>query len=526
MPSTPIPETAFHSASMLMNEEFAYQIIVFNDDSRSEQISMTVDSSMFYDLYMVNNVSVTWPHYDNDQKTGYLCDTPDLVPDCLMPIQPKDPLWINKNYTVLWVSVRAPFPGDFDVRFTFTGANDEATCIFSAHVLPTSIGEPNFSNTCYIDPLALSDYYQVPMFCDKHWNLIGEYMKLAAKNGVTGLITPAFTPVYEEYPNDGRKLQLVDINLERREYTFNFDKLDCWVALAKKYGISSFTVPPIFPTLEGPVRAKFYATKERHLVELFPDEEYPYAHYMAFLRKFLRNLTQHLKDKRWITDFNFQFTTIPLFAHEKIYRQFRPSMRDVVKRCPVQDYQVTYGFYMNDIVSDPIVTLHEMEDYMENLEVGLVGCFDIISGKDIINQLIAAPSARLRALGLLAYKTDMAGFFNLGFNYFPAGSNGATTNPYILTDYGGRYPSGSLSLVYPGLDQPYPSVRLKQIQYAMQDMAVLRKLEGQMSRNRILTMIEKDFPVYFDQCSLRNDRFWRLREKIFVFYEHHMKKMK
>ncbi|MBQ7090269.1 MAG: DUF4091 domain-containing protein, partial [Clostridia bacterium] len=488
---------------------------------------------MFYELYMVNNVSVTWPHYETDQKDGYLCDNQELVPDCLIPIAANDPLWINKNYTVLWITIRAPFPGDFEIRLNFkgeenpfVGAAEEATTIFSAHVLPSTFKMSLFPNTVYIDPIALADYYHLPMFCDKHWNIIGEYMKMAAKNGITGIIAPAFTPIYDEYPRDDRRLDLVEISYEQRHYTFHYERFDSWVGLAKKCGIKKFTIPPIFPTLEGPQRTRFFAKKDRHIVELFPDEELPYPHYMAFLRKYLRGLTQHLKDMHWIQDFTFQFTTVPLFAHEKLYRLFRPSMRDVVRNCPMQDYQVTYGFYMTDMVSDPVVTLHEMSDYMINLEDSVTGCFDIISDKDIINQLIATPSVRLRALGLLGYKLDLGGFFNLGYNYFPAGSNGETTSPFMVTDYGGRYPSGSLSLVYPGLEQPYPSIRLKQMFYALQDMSVLRKLEGQMSRNRLLTMIERDFPVDLDKCSLKTERFWKLRNKIYEFYEHHMSKMK
>ncbi len=533
MAGKPLPADAFHGAPMLMNEEFAYQIVIHNDSTRSKKIDVTVDSSMFYELYMVNNVSVTWPHYETDKKDGYLCDTQELIPDCLIPISAKDPIWINKSYTVLWVTIRAPFPGDFEIRFTFTGeenpfigSHEEATCIFKAHVLPTTITMTLFPNATYIDPIALADYYQVPMFCDEHWNILGEYMKIAAKNGINNIVTPVFTPIYDEYPRDDRRLDLVDITYEGRKYDFDYGRLDSWVGLAKKCGIQKFTVPPIFPTLEGPIRTKFFAKKDRHLVELFPDEKLPFPHYMAFLRKYLRSLLQHLKEKRVRQDFVFQFTTVPLFAHEKLYRMFRPSMLDVVKSCPMQDYQVTYGFYMNDIVSDPIVTLHEMSDYMINLEDSITGCFDIISDKDIINQLIASPSVRLRALGLLGYKLDLGGFFNLGFNYFPAGTTGETTNPFMVTDYGGRYPSGSLSLVYPGLNRPYPSIRLKQMYYAIQDMSVLRKLEGQMSRNRLLTMIERDFPVDLDKCCLKNERFWRLRNKIYEFYEHHMSKMK
>lgn len=525
LPNAPLPSSPFHSAPLLMNEELAYQIVIHNDKDRSEKVEISVDSALFYHVHLVDCVSVTWPHYANDTKE-YICDSPQAVPDCLIPFSVDQPLWINKNYTVLWVTIRPPFPGDFTIEFTFKAEREEATCVFSTHVLSANIGEPYFTNDCYIDPIALSDYYQVPMFCDKHWEVIGKYMKLASENGITGIMAPVFTPEYEEYPSDGRILQLVDISCEGRNYNFLYDKLDCWVALAKKHGIKHFTVPPIFPTLEGPRHVKIYGTKDRHLIELFADEPYPFPHYMAFLRKFLRELIAHLKEKRWHMDFTFHFTTIPLFAHEKVYREFRPSMRDVLKWCPVQDYQVTYGFYMNDVVSDPIVTLHEMCDYMEHLDMGVTGCFDIISHKDVINQLIATPAVRLKALGLLAYKYDISGLFNLGFNYFSATTSGATANPFMNTDYGGRYPSGSLSLTYPGAQEPYPSVRLKLIQHAMQDVAILRKLEGQMSRNRLITLIDREFPISFKDCSLRVDRYWRLREKIFEFYEHHMKKMK
>lgn len=40
----------------------------------------------------------------------------------------------------------------------------------------------------------IADYYKVPVFSEKHWELIESFMRMAAQGGVNLILTPVFTP--------------------------------------------------------------------------------------------------------------------------------------------------------------------------------------------------------------------------------------------------------------------------------------------------------------------------------------------
>ncbi len=502
-------ETPYTSDCIMMGEEFGYQIVVYRDDAKSAPCSITFEG-MFVDPYVVKQVAVTWPHYESDPKEGYLLDQPGLLPDCLVPLKRGETINISEKFSVIWVSVTPPLSGDFHIRSTFTCGEESATAELDLRVLKAPLAKQFFGHCQYIDPISIAMDHNIPMYSDVHWDLLAKYFTVARKNGINELLTPIFTPEYPGYPRK-ESVQLVRINVSGKDYTFDYGLLDSWIVIAKRCGFDSFVFPPILPSFENPRGARFLAKKDGEQVVLFEGEEITSNYYAVFLRKFLFNLVKHLDELKIRGQITFQFSVSPQVKDEELYRTLRAHLYDRVRKHRIADYDVRYDFYKTDNVSIPIIRFTDMEEYLDDPFARISGCFDVESTQDPINPLIASSSVNLRALGPLCYRYDIVNFFHMGFNY--------AADMRMDFDYDNRYPSGSLALVYAGGNEVYPSVRLKQMLYAMQDYRIFGALQQKYSVNRLKTMIDKDLKLTLKKCSCSAQKYQALRAKLYELAE-------
>lgn len=500
----------YDSASVLVNEEFAYQIVLYSDDDAVQSVSLELQCSDDARFFEVKQVPVTWAHYDDDENR-YLADTPTLLPDALVPLGRRPTLNISKQSSVLWISVTATFPGDHYIDLYLNG---EYRSRFILHVLPYRLHADGFVNCQYVDPGSIAKAHNTALFSDVHWNLLGKYFKIAADHGVTHVLTPIYPPVYDDYPLCEEPIQLVRITKNNLSYEFNFDLLDSWICIARKSGIHKFTFPPIIPSLKTLECPKLKMERERVEQDVFDDESDVLSPaFSVFIRKFMRDLLNHLKLIGAHDDVTFQFSYAPAVEDAENYMQCRAIIKQIIRAHQIADTKVSPEFAELEIGSAPFFSTAEVEKFPDS-QMNRHLYLDNLSPKSVINTLIAAPSTRIRTFGAISYCNIFVSLFNLWFNnHFSKGAK--SLSAAFDTSSQNSLPAGLGFLVYPGIDGPMPSIRLKQLHFALQDIAAIKQIANTIPRERIVSRIEKKYKLTVRNNLMDADDFLKMREELY-----------
>ncbi len=504
----------YDQASVLIGEEFSFQIVLYNDSRRYEKVFFQSESEIPTRGYLVKNVPVNRPYYSDDHYPHYLLDKPGLLPDCLYPLEDRGHLTVHPYPTVLWIGMRASQPGKQWIRFFFQGDEERTESAFHLTVLPHRLPKQWFSVSTYVYPTCLSNASSFPLFSDIHWELLNKYFAVAAAHGTTDLLTPIFPMACSLFP-ERNPVQLVQISVHGDQYSFQYDLFDCWIMMARKHGIKDFSFSPLFPSLKDQRCPHITVQNGRKNVVLFGrDSDILSPEYGIFLRKFLRDFTKHLTQCGLVGHSSFHLTVGATAAYADVYRKCRETVADLLKRFRIVDLLSDYSFYQMDLISSPVVPLCGIQPFLSERIPSLCTCFSSGEPKEAANQLIASPSARLRSLGIIFYYHDIVGFLNNRFNcyYSPCSTN--VINSYINTDGEGAVPSGSMFWVYPDADGPLPSIRIKQFYYALQDMRLLELLERFMSREAVIALIRNSFPDFPDTAAANAEQMLVFRQKI------------
>ncbi|WP_187426517.1 DUF4091 domain-containing protein [Treponema phagedenis] len=92
---------------------------------------------------------------------------------------------------------------------------------------------------------------------------------------------------------------------------------------------------------------------------------------------------------------------------------------------------------------------------------------------------------------MLLYKFDIDGFLHWGYNFYYTQYSRKLIDPFTVTDAGGAFPAGDSFSVYPGKDEPLPSIRLKVFYEALQDRVFLKQMEKKFGKAGVIERLEK-----------------------------------
>jgi hypothetical protein len=114
------------------------------------------------------------------------------------------------------------------------------------------------------------------------------------------------------------------------------------------------------------------------------------------------------------------------------------------------------------------------------------------------------------------FKYRMAGFLHWGFNFWNTRLSVRPLDPFRETDAGGAFPGGDAFLVYPGPEGPIPSLRMKVLAEALQDMRALQALSKKIGFEATVALLEEglDPPLTFDTYPREAGWLLAVRERI------------
>lgn len=515
-----------NEASALLGEEFSYQIAYTVNETSKVPVELKVDSpiSEYITLRLAENVPSELPVYEHDYDDDYLRTEPGLFPDILYPLKGNIIEAKFSRWHSLWVTVNIPEDlqaGDYPITISFRNEEHKISekKILILKVIGAALPEQELIYTQWFRTDSIADFYRVPRYSERHWELIEAFIKTAAFNGVNMMIIPMLA-----------RGQIVDNFYDGKEYTFDFTNLVRWINLCKKYGIKYFEASHLFTS----VGAKFAVNVEvfekgEKILKFGRHTAANDIEYHKFLEQFLPALVETFRGEGVADRLWFHISDEPRKEDEESYTYAKNVAYNILKRLDLKplrfmDALCDYNFYQNGALDHPVVAIDFLEPFIENNVPELWGYNCCAQHTLVSNRFMAMPSYRNRIIGFQIYKYNLQGFLHWGYNHYYSEA-GELINPFFVTDALSGWQSGDAFSVYPGENEPIESIRIKIFKEALQDVRALKLLEGYIGRKGVVALLEEDAekPLTFKEYPREAEYLINTRNKINMMIEKYVK---
>jgi len=427
-----------------------------------------------------------------------------LYPDVLTDLPGGTFSTISNQWRSIWVTVAVPedLPGgDYPVtiRFHVHDIVSRQDAVYpgaelTLRVLPRRLPEQTLINSHWFHCDSIASHYGAEIFSERHWELIGNFMKSAAYHGINMILTPIVTPPLDTEVGGSRAtVQLTEIARENGQWRFDFSRLERWCALARSCGIRYFEAAHLFTQWGANCTPKIAVTRDGKKEsfggwELAADS----PEYADFLSAFLPALCRWIDAHGLRENFYFHCSDEPHAEHCESYgkafslmQKYLPGRKlfDALSRPEV--YAAT-GRRTIPVVCERSLDLFAEEKLPERWTYY---CCEPFSRYP--NRFIYMQSWKNRVLGALLYRHDMEGFLHWGFNFYFSRLCRFATDPFRTTTAGGAFPAGDAFIVYPGPDGiPLDSLRAEVFHDGLQDMRCLQGLEQEFGREKVCSFLD------------------------------------
>lgn len=467
----------------------------------------------------VGHVACTRPA--NTDDPFILTAEPGLFPD---PLLPRAEVWMRLGYwQSFWIDFRPGEGAAAGVRtLTFrlvrsNGGNvTEQTVEVEAEVLGYALPPQRLKCILWFYADCLQRRYGVEAWSERHWEIIGHYFRDRAAHGVNCLLTPLWSvPLDTAVGGERPTCQLLRIAREGGTYSFDFSRLDRWIALARECGIDCFEMAHAFTQWGAAHAPKIVAEVDGEERRIFGWETDAHGEeYHDFLRQLMAALLPFLRS-RGVTPANcyFHISDEPSAANIESYAKAVGFLRPLLGDYPVIDALSHVEFFHRGLADRPIPVTNALAKFKDEAVAERWVYYCGNWGDGVPNRQFGMPSWRNRVLGVLLYWLKMDGFLNWGYNFwFSRESLDQDLDPWHDPCAGGDFSGGGSFVVYPGPDgQPVSSIHYEVFAEALQDVRALDLLERLAGRERALDTIRKTLPPDFGDLSLTHyphDREW------------------
>ncbi|MBE7021144.1 MAG: DUF4091 domain-containing protein [Ruminococcaceae bacterium] len=518
----------FNGTTALKGEKISYQIAFkYEDDNshyKSLKINVNSDLKDYIKLYTVGSVPSHLPvhnsfFYGNDEN--YISKDAGLYPDILYPCDKNTEIY-SEVWSSLWVEISIPNDikaGKYNIEIEFSFDDYCEKKVFKLEVLNAQLPEQTLKYTQWFYCDSLYTYYSIEPFCEKHWEIIENFAKLARENGMNMILTPVITPTLDvDIGKDRPTNQLVKIEKNKDEYIFDFSLLDRWIEMCDRVGIEYFEICHMFTQWGAKSASKVMAYENGEYKKIFGWETPATSdEYVHFLNQFIPALTSYFEKNNLKERVYFHISDEPNLSNMESYKAAREVLASLVKDYKSIDALSNYEFYEKGLVNIPVVANNHIKPFLGKGISELWTYYCCAQAKDVSNRFMSMPSARNRILGIQMYKYGIKGFLHWGYNFYFAARTRKKINPFITTDALNTFPSGDAFSVYPGEDGiPYPSLRMLVFNEGLQDLRALKALEEKIGYDNVVELIVENlnYKIEFDKYPSEAEYILNLREKI------------
>lgn len=520
------------NAAAFRGERFSYQAVIYPEKGFRYQVSVKAPGlENAVTLYKLRDAVMDLPVSVSDEHSVLLTKEPGFMPDILVPAEEENNrlVFTGKNPQQLWVRIDVPedIPeGEYTVTLEFSPlkghywdpvAEGVSAAEFKLKVLPFTVPKQTLKYTQWFYADCIADYYDIPVYSERHWELIDAFIGAAADTGINVILTPVITPPLDTALGLYRtNVQLVDIKADGDNYTFGFDKLDRWIDICLKHGIEYFEISQLFS--QWGLKFTPGITAEVNGKEEYIFGWHMYANdkrYADFLKQFIPAVVDELKKKGVYENTVFHVSDEPHEYCLEAYKYGHDLVKPLIGSAKIMDALSEYTFYEKGLVDIPATYTAEMDNFIgKGVEEQWV--YYAEDKLDISIRHMAAPPYRNRSLGIQLYKYDIKGFLHWGFNFYNTSLSYHKINPYLTTSAGKTMASGGNFSVYPGANEALLSPRALVFYEGLQDLALCRLLEEFVGREEAIKIIEDEAGMEITFTSYPHDSGFlpRLRTRI------------
>ncbi len=514
----------YSRASALRGEELAYQIVLRKEGWGKEEVRWSVSSPLgdAVRVFQVKSVPCELAAYpeEDDHDSDYLTLDSGLFPDVLYPMG-ENTLEINSFLnTTLWVELAVPEDcpaGEYPICFTAEGEEGRVECTFTLTVVAARLPPQKLLFTQWFHVDCLAEQYHVPVYSERHWEIIGAYLKEAAKAGMNTVLTPVLTPPLDTAIGTERLcVQLAEIEKQGDTYRFDLSRLRRFVELALECGITHFEINHLFTQWGAKFTPAVYATEQGERKRIFGwDKKADSPEYTAFLRQLLPAVNRLFQSMGLKDRLLFHVSDEPGKGALEHYSRAKAMIRQLVGDCPMIDALSDPEFYDQGLVGQPVAATNHIEPFLERQVPELWAYYCCGQSVKVGNRFLAMPSYRNRILGVQLYKYRIKGFLHWGYNFWHSQESKSRIDPFRVTDAGGAFPGGDAFSVYPGENgAPLPSQRLKIFHHALQDLRALELLEALTDRETVESTVKDFEAITFSEYPRNSQYLLELREAV------------
>ena len=496
----------------LKGERVSYQLAYKTDEMTDLKIEVISELEKYVTVRSVGNVPSEIPIWE-DHDDYYERTEPGLFPDVLYPIENGIIESKRKNWNAFWVTAEIPADiaaGSYDITVKISFNEEFVEKTFTVNVLDAVLPEQKLIYTNWFHADCISDYFNEPVFTERYWKILAEFMKTAAHTGMNMILTPVFTPPLDtKIGGERTTVQLVDVEVTDSGYRFGFDKFRRWVRLAKKCGLKYFEISHLFSQWGAVAAPKVMAGDRR----IFGWETVASSkEYSDFLRAFLPELVEVIREEKIEKNTFFHISDEPSVEQLETYLKAKSIVKDILKDFPIIDALSEYEFYEKGVIELPIPCTNCAAEFCEKGYEHHWTYYCCGQRHKVSNRFFAMPLARTRIIGVQLYLYKMEGFLQWGFNFYNAHHSLRHINPYLVTDADCAFPSGDSFMVYPYKDKAIESIRSEVFYQALQDMRALQLLEEKIGREAVENLLKERFgEITFEEYPRGRDNMLELR---------------
>ncbi|OYN85855.1 DUF4091 domain-containing protein [Parenemella sanctibonifatiensis] len=492
-------------ASGFLGEPLAVQIAleVAAGDELAATVHLTGGLADRASLAAVRRVPVSNPAPPEPDE-HYLVTEPGDYPDLLEPFT--DEVRLPSGWQSLWIEVLTENAADAG-RHTLTVTLRDETSVIAEHDVQLEVHAHRLpplaiTNTHWFHVDSLSTHYDVPVFSERHWELIEDFLVSARAMDVNSVLTPTWTPPLDTAEGHTRPfVQLVGISEAAGAYAFDFSRLDRWLEICRRVGIDSLEIAHLFTQWGARFTPAIQVETEHGLEQRFGwHVAATDPAYRRLLEGLIPALRAHL-DEHWDGQVLWHVSDEPHTEHLEAYQAARGQVVDLLEGAQLVDALSSLSFAEQGLVDTPIVATNHVEPFLEAGHKPWV-YYCVSQGRDVANRFIALPSVRNRVLGRQLYAFEAPGFLHWGYNFWWAQYSLRPIDPFQDTCAGGGFWGGDAFAVYPGPDgTPWLSIRHRVLAQAMADHRALTWLEELTDRATATALIDEGGTLAYDRFS-------------------------
>lgn len=510
---------SFNRVSIFRNEKSSMQIALMSDVDCKLTVGINSAMGDMLKAYIVEELYSGLP-LGKDQDDYTLRKDSGMFPELLRPFEGEISLKAGA-WTSLWLSTepKGELPsGEQKVEVSLQGDGVDEKVELTFDVIDCDLPKQTLKYTNWFHTDCLSTYYNAPVFSDRYWEIVENYLITAHEYGMNAVLTPIFTPPLDTRIGGERPtVQLIGVSVKDKEYSFDFSNLDKWIDMCHKVGLEYFEMAHFF-TQWGAWRCpKIIATVNGKEKKIFGWHTSATGRkYKTFLSALAPKLKEYIRQKGIADKVFFHVSDEPYPRILRHYRKASSIIKANFGEFKIMDALSHYKFYELGIVQYPIVNNYHVSEFLGKVEEPWTYycCGQTVK---VSNRFFSMPSQRNRVLGCQLYKFDIKGFLHWGYNFWYTRLSKRRVDPFKETDAGKEFASGDSFIVYPGQDgKPLISLRLKVFYDAFQDMMALQLLESLIGREKTIELLEQgiDTPITFTEYPHSDEWQLQMRERI------------